>query len=202
MIELATRRRTIREFKRDPVNIDDVIYCIKVAVQAPSGANRQPWRFIIIDDPKLRGRVRKACEEEEKHFHKDAEADLKEWLKLKGITWRKAFLTEAPILLAVFSNQEMPYATESTWLAIGYLLLALEERGLSTVTYTPPYPERLRSLFSAPEGYTLETILPIGYPANHGSKKERETYQSFIYLNSWNRKYAAHTLTMKSLVKS
>ena len=187
-MDLATRRRTIREFKGDPVNIEDILYCIKVAVQAPSGANRQPWRFIIVDEPKLKERLREACEEEEKLFHRDAEADLKRWLKLKGITWRKAFLTEAPILLAVFSDQGTPYATESTWLAMGYLLLALEEKGLSTITYTPPYPERLRSLFSAPEGYTLETILPIGYPANHGSKKERRPYRSFIYRNSWNKR--------------
>lgn len=197
LIDLAARRRTIREFKEVPIGMDDVMYCIKVAIQAPSGANKQPWRFIVIDDPKLKKRLREACEKEEKVFHKDAGADLKEWLKLKGITWRKAFLTEAPILLAVFSNQEAPYATESTWLAIGYLLLALEERGLSTVTYTPPHPEKLRGLFSAPEGYKLETILPIGYPANHGPKKERRPYHSFIYRNSWNKKYTIHNSTTR-----
>lgn len=188
LMDLAARRRTVREFKGDPVSIEDILYCIKVAVQAPSGANRQPWRFILIEDPKLKERLREACEEEEKLFHKDVEADLRGWLKLKGITWRKTFLTEAPVLLAVFSNREMPYAKESTWLAIGYLLLALEEKGLSTVTYTPPYPERLRDLFSAPEEYALETILPIGHPANHGSKKERRLYQSFVYRNSWNKR--------------
>jgi len=183
--ELATRRKTTRIFNRTAVNLEDVLYCMRVAVQAPSGANRQPWRFIIVDDPKMKENVRAVCEEQEKRFHENVEAGLEQWFRSKNITWQKPFLTDAPLLLAVFSDHKMPYARESVWLAIGYIVLALEEKSLSTVTYTPSYPENVRTIFNAPEQYKLETILPIGYSADPKPKEERRPWQSFIYRNLW-----------------
>ena len=186
VIELATRRRTTRIFAKTPVNLDDVLYCIKAAVQAPSGANRQPWKFVLVDDPKEKERIRAECEEQEKRHHADVEPNLKQWFNSKNITWKKPFLTEAPTLLAVFSSQKMPYATESTWLAIGYVVLALEERSLSTLTYTPSYPENVRSVFDAPDEFKLEAILPIGYSADPKLKEPRRPFQSSVYRNLWN----------------
>ena len=186
VIKLATSRRTTRVFAKTPVTLEDVLYCVKVAVQAPSGANRQPWRFVLVDDPKTKERIRVACEEQEKRHHANVEANLKQWFNSKNITSQKPFLTEAPTLLAVFSNQKMPYATESTWLAIGYIILALEERSLSTLTYTPSYPENVRSMFNAPEEYKLEAILPIGYSADSKPKEPRRPLESSVYRNLWN----------------
>lgn len=188
VIDLATRRRTTRIFAKTPVEYEDVLYCVKAAAQAPSGANRQPWRFVLVDDPAMKERVRAACEEQEKRHHASVEASLRRWFMSKNITWQKPFLTEAPMLLAVFSNQEMPYATESTWLAIGYIILALEERSLSTLTYTPSYPENMRSVFKAPEEYALEAILPIGYSADSKPKEPRRPFQASLYRNLWNMK--------------
>jgi nitroreductase len=186
VIDLATRRRTTRRFAKTPVEFEDVLYCVKAAAQAPSGANRQPWRFVLVDDPEMKERVRAACEEQEKRHHASVEASLKQWFMSKNITWQKPFLTEAPMLLAVFSNQEMPYATQSTWLAIGYIILALEERSLSTLTYTPSYPENVRSVFKAPEEYALEAILPIGYSADSKLKEPRRPLQASLHRNLWN----------------
>jgi len=185
--QLATRRKTTRMFSSSPVSLDDVLYCIRVAVQAPSGANRQPWRFVVVDDPLMKEKVRAACEEQEKRLHETAETGLREWFRSKNITWQKPFLTVAPVLLAVFSDQKMPYATESTWLAIGYIILALEEKSLSTLTYTPSHPENVRTVFDAPEQYNLETILPIGHSADPKPKEERHDYRSLIYKNAWKR---------------
>jgi nitroreductase len=186
MIDLATRRRTTRVFANTPVTLDDVLYCIRVAVQAPSGANRQPWRFVLVDDPDEKKRIRAACEEQEKRHHAGVEATLKQWFNSKNITWQKPFLTEAPTLLAVFSSQKMPYATESTWLAIGYVILALEEKSLFTLTYTPSCPENVQSVFNAPDEYKLEAILPIGYSADPKPKEPRRPFQSSVYKNLWN----------------
>jgi nitroreductase len=186
VIELATRRRTTRVFAKSPVTLEDVLYCIKVAAQAPSGANRQPWRFVLVDDPKTRERIRAECEKQEKRHHANVELNLKQWFSSKNITWQKPFLTDAPVLLAVFSNQKMPYATESTWLAIGYIMLALEERSLSSLTYTPSYPENVRSVFNAPEEYKLEAILPIGCSADSKPKEPRRPFRSSVYRNLWN----------------
>jgi nitroreductase len=184
--ELAKRRRTTRVFSKTPIEFDDVLYCIEAAAQAPSGANRQPWRFVLVDDPKTKESIRAACEEQEKLHHASVEENLRQWFKSKNITWQKPFLTDAPMLLVVFSNQAMPYATESTWLAIGYLTLALEERSISTLTYTPSYPENVRPSFNAPEQYKLETILPLGYSADPKPKEPRRPLQSSLYRNAWN----------------
>lgn len=186
VFDLAARRRTTRIFAKTPVEFEDVIYCLKAAAQAPSGANRQPWRFVLVDDPRIRERVRAACEEQEKRHHASVETSLKQWFMSKNITWQKPFLTEAPMLLAVFSNQKMPYATQSTWLAIGYIMLALEERSLSTLTYTPSYPENVRSVFNAPEEYLLEAILPIGHSADSKPKEPRRPLQASLHRNLWN----------------
>jgi nitroreductase len=186
IVDLATRRRTTRLFAKTPVEFEDVLYSIKAAGQAPSGANRQPWRFVLVDDARMKVEIRAACEEQEKSHHASVEANLKQWFVSKNITWEKPFLTDAPILLAVFSNQEMPYASESTWLAIGYIILALEERSLSTLTYTPSYPENVRSVFNAPQEYKLETILPIGHSSDSKPKEPRRPFQSSVYRNLWN----------------
>jgi nitroreductase len=185
LARLATERRTARKFADRPVNQDDVLYCIEVATQAPSGANRQPWRFVVIDDPKLKEKVRTICEQQEKLFHENVEEDLREWFKRRNITWQKPFLTEAPVLVAVFSNRKMPYAIQSTWLAVGYMLLALEERSLATVTYTPSYPERVRQVFGASDEYRIEVILPIGYSADTKPKEKRLPIESLAYKNGW-----------------
>jgi len=184
--ELATRRKTARKFQRTSIDLKNVHYCVRAAAQAPSGANRQPWRFVLVDDEATKTRVRASCEEQEKRFHDKAETNLKDWFESKDITWQKQFLTDAPVLLAVFSNQKMPYATESTWLAVGYILLALEESSLSTLTYTPSYPENVRAMFGAPEEYRLETILPIGHSADTKPKEERRPFESLIHRNTWN----------------
>ncbi|WP_455281508.1 nitroreductase family protein [[Eubacterium] cellulosolvens] len=187
LFDLVKKRKTTRIFDSREVNPEDLFYCIKVAVQAPSGANRQPWRFMIIDDPLLRKELRKKCEEQEKIFHENVKAELKEWFRSKEIMWRKPHLTSAPSLLAIFSDQDMIYATESTWLAIGYILIAIEEKSLSTVTYTPPQPEGLRELFNTPENFNLETILPIGYSADPKQKEERQLTEMLICRNRWKK---------------
>ena len=184
-LDLIKKRSTTRIFDSREVNSEDLLYCIRVAIQAPSGANRQPWRFLIIDDPLLRKELREKCEEQEKIFHENVNAELKEWFRSKKIMWHKPHLTSAPSLLAIFSDQDMVYATESTWLAIGYILIAIEEKSLSTVTYTPPHPKGLRELFGSPENFRLETILPIGYSADPKEKEERQSTEKLIYRNRW-----------------
>ena len=185
VLNLATNRKTARAYKKKRINYEDIEYCIKAAAQAPSGANKQPWRFLLVDNEKLKARIRKSCEEQEKRFH-EIEENLRDWFKSRGITWEKQFLTDAPVLLLVFSNRKMPYATESAWLAIGYVLLALEERSLSTLTYTPSYSDKVRAAFGVPADYRLESILPIGHSADTKPKEDRLPAKSFVRRNRWN----------------
>lgn len=183
--DLATRRKTARKFSSKPVDLKDILRALEAACQAPSGANSQPWRFLIITDQHKKRRIREACEEGERKFHFKLEGGFKDWLDERNIHWRKPFLEEAPTLLIVFSDRQAPYSTESVWLAIGYILLVLEEAGLSTITYTPSYVDSVLKEIDPPEGLKLEVILPIGLPEDEKLKESRMNLDEVTFLNTW-----------------
>lgn len=184
---LAKRRKTVRKFSSRPVDWKEVIIAIKAACQAPSGANSQPWRFLIVTDTETKRRIRKACEQGEKEFYSKVNSELREWLLRRGLNWRKPFLEEAPLLTLIFSEKNAPYSIQSTWLAIGYILLVIEELGLGTVTYTPSITKGVLDVIDVPEDYRLEAILPIGFSADEKTKEQRFKLDEVTYLNSWGR---------------
>ncbi|MCE4616964.1 MAG: nitroreductase family protein [Desulfurococcales archaeon] len=187
VLELASKRRSIRKFMTTPVPLGDVFYAIKAALQAPSGANRQPWRFVVIGDSETKMRIREASEAWEKRFHESGSLPewFRKWLRERNITWEKPFLSEAPYLIAVFSRRGEPYARESTWLAIGYLLLALEEKGLASLTYTPANPNVLAKMIGTPRNYMLETIIPVGLAGEDKKKENRLSLREAVFINEW-----------------
>ena len=182
---LAKRRKTVRQFTSRPVDENEVITAVKTACQAPSGANAQPWRFIGVTDATRKRNIRKACEDGERAFYATVKGEWRAWLLARGFTWSKPFLEEAPLLLLVFSQENAPYAIPSVWLAIGYLLLAIEERGLGTVTYTPSSTQGVLDEMDIPEGWRLEVILPIGFSAEQHAKEPRRSLDEVLYINSW-----------------
>ena len=184
-LDLAKRRKTVRRFSSTPVNLKDVLVALEVACQAPSGANFQPWRFVIITDSQIKRRIREACERIEREFYSKVEGELREWLLARGFNWKKPFLEETPVLVLVLSETKAPYSTQSVWLAIGYVLLALEELGLGTVTYTPSTAKEVLDEVDIPDGFRLEAILPIGIPADEKSKEPRLGVDKVTYINSW-----------------
>jgi len=106
--------------------------------------------------------------------------DWKEWLNEKKLSHSKPYLENAPVLLVVFARNDISYSTESVWLAIGYMLLALEELGLTTVTYTPSDTRLVENVIEVPEGYRLEAILPIGRPGGDEPKQQRESVDTLV----------------------
>jgi nitroreductase len=185
--ELAKRRKTVRKFSGRKVSLEDILYCIETAKEAPSGMNAQPWRFLIISDREKKALIRKVCEEGERKFHERLKGELGRWVKEKGITWEKEFLESAPFLVLVFSNKKFRYFIQSVWLSIGYFLLALEEKGLATVTYTPPNLEDIKKLLNIPDNFRLETILPVGYSADEKKKEPRNTLEEVVFLEEWDK---------------
>lgn len=147
--------------------------------------NAQPWRFLLVTDAQQKKTIRMLCEKGEQEFHRKVKGALAGWLQEKGISWKKPFLEDAPALLLVFSSRGAPYPVHSTWLAVGYLLLALEERGISTVTYTPPHPEALRTNLEVPDEFRLEVILPLGYSADEKPKEERLPLEELVHVERW-----------------
>jgi len=188
---LAASRRSVRRFSSEDVSLRDVEYVLEVARRAPSGANRQPWRFLVVRDEGVKEMIRRVCEEVEKRFHEETDPSLRRWLKAKGITWEKPFLTEAPVLVLVFGRAGEPYWVESVWLAIGFMLLAIEELGYSTLTYTPSEVDWANDLLKVSKEYRLQAILPIGKPLERGGRQERLSLQEVAYLDRWGEGFPA-----------
>lgn len=179
--ELMKRRRTVREFSPDPAPFELIELAIRTAGVAPSGANQQPWRFVVISDPEIKRRIRLAAEEEERENYEKRFPD--EWLQALaalGTDWHKEFLEVAPYLIVVFKIdydvERLPdgserkikhyYVNESVGIACGMLLAALHNAGLVTLTHTPNPMSFLSEILQRPKNEKPYLIVPVGYPAD------------------------------------
>ena len=183
LLELAKSRKTVRRFRAEAPPREDLLYAIEVAKEAPSGMNAQPWHFLVVDEPKLKEEIRAACEAAERVFYGRVSGKWRQWLSERNFSPEKPFLSGAPYLILVFAKATAPFWLQSSWLAVGYLLLALEERGLGTVTYTPPDPKAIAKLVGAPTDYKLQTILPVGYPDDPKPKYPRKGLREVTSFN-------------------
>lgn len=172
--EECQRRRSVREFSEKAVSRELLETLIMTAGTAPSGANRQPWKFIVVTDPVLKKSIREAAEKEEKESYEQRMTD--QWLqdlKILGTDWHKEFLEKAPALIVVFAvNYENEqegihknyYVKESVGIAVGVLLTAIHHAGLVTLTHTPSPMNFLQDILERPENEKPFLLLPIGYP--------------------------------------
>ena len=174
----VSSRRSVRDFSSDDFPIDIIKNCIKSASTAPSGANKQPWHFVIVKDPKIKRKIRKAAEIEEKEFYGGRAP--KEWLddlNQFGTDWNKPFLEEAPYLIVIFSkkfdinddgtNTKNYYVSESVGIASGLLLTALHNAGLVTLTHTPSPMAFLSDILNRPPSDKPYLIIPVGFPSEN-----------------------------------
>ena len=173
--EIITRR-TVREFSDRIVPIDIINNCIKTAASAPSGANKQPWQFVVVKDSGIKAKIREAAEKEEKEFY--GHRATKEWLEdlnQFGTDWHKPFLDIAPYLIVVFrkiydlendgTQRKNYYVNESVGIASGFLLAALHHAGLITLTHTPSPMNFLGEILNRPKNERAFLLIPVGYPA-------------------------------------
>jgi nitroreductase len=167
------RRRSVREFSPEPIPLDAVARCIEAAGQAPSGANKQPWSFVLVTDPELKRRIRGAAEEEERSFY-NARAPRR-WLEdlaALGTDEHKPFLEIAPALIVVFGQRHGQdadtrhyYVNESVGIAVGFLLAALHHAGFATLTHTPSPMKFLGEVLERPKNERAYVLIPVGFPA-------------------------------------
>ena len=173
--EIITRR-TVREFSDRIVPIDIINNCIKTAASAPSGANKQPWQFVVVRDSGIKTKIREAAEKEEKEFY--GHRATKEWLEdlnQFGTDWHKPFLEIAPYLIVIFrkiydleddgTQRKNYYVNESVGIASGFLLAALHHAGLITLTHTPSPMNFLGEILNRPKNEKAFLLIPVGYPA-------------------------------------
>lgn len=172
-LERVRTRRSVRAFSTDPIPLDVVERCIEAAAQAPSGANKQPWTFVLVTDPEVKRSIRVAAEKEEAAFYGGRASER--WLDdLKPLNTgpEKPFLEEAPALIAVFAQRHGSkvgdrhyYVSESVGIAVGILLAALHDAGLGTLTHTPSPMRFLSEVLERPKGEQAYVLIPVGYPA-------------------------------------
>jgi nitroreductase len=189
-------RRTVRQFSRRPVPRDVIEDCLKSAGTAPSGANLQPWHFVVVGDPAIKATIRQAAEREEYEFyHHRAPPEWLEALAPLGTDEHKPYLETAPWLIAVFgqrygvtaSGRRVPhyYVTESVGIATGFLIAALHHAGLVTLTHTPSPMGFLNEVLGRPPSERPFLLLVAGYPADDArvpaiGKKRLEEIATFI----------------------
>ena len=174
--EFMKSRRTIRDFSDKEVPQEIIDNCLKTAATAPSGANQQPWHFVVIRDASIKTQIRKAAEAEERDFYAGRAGDA--WLEALeplGTNAEKPFLEKAPVLIAVFeqkytidargSKNKHYYAKESVGIATGMLIAALHNVGLVALTHTPSPMNFLTKILNRPEGEKPFLLLVVGHPA-------------------------------------
>jgi nitroreductase len=169
------RRRTVREFADRPVPREIIENCIRAAGTAPSGANMQPWRFVVVSDTDTKKKIRAAAEEVERDFYTRRAPDY--WLKALaplGTDQNKPYLETAPYVIVIFSVRYTEaddgerlhhyYLAESVGISTGILITALHQAGLATLTHTPAPMAFLRDLLGRPKSETPFMVLVAGYP--------------------------------------
>ena len=169
-------RRTVRQFSERPVAREVIEYCLRAASSAPSGANMQPWKFVVVSDPDLKLQIRKVAEQEEHEFYtRRATPEWLEALAPLGTDEHKPYLETAPYLIAIFVERygKLPdgrkvkhyYAVESVGIATGILITALHHAGLASLTHTPSPMGFLNEILERPENEKPFLLLVVGHPA-------------------------------------
>ena len=171
-----SRRRSVRDFSSEPVSLEIIKNCIKAAGTSVSGANLQPWQFVVVGDEQIKHTIRLGAEEEERKFYQSKAPE--EWLDALaplGTDANKPFLDDAPWLIAIFQKRygigpdggrvKHYYATESVGIATGILITAIHNAGLACLTHTPSPMGFLNQILDRPSNERPFVLLVVGYPA-------------------------------------
>lgn len=175
-LDAMRTRRSVRHFASDPVAAELVENALRAAGSAPSGANQQPWTFVVISDHETKRKIREAAEHEERLLYEErASVEYLQAIEPIGTDAVKPHLTDAPILIAVFEQawqfdeagekRKHYYVRESVGIAVGFLLTALHISGLATLTHAPSPMGFLKTILDRPENERPFLLIPIGYPA-------------------------------------
>ena len=184
-LELMRTRRSVRHFSSEPVPWELIENALKTAATAPSGANQQPWTFVLVSDPEVKRRLREGAEAEEHEFYERRATP--EWLEAIapiGTDWIKTHITDAPYVIVVFEQAWRPgddgekikhyYVRESVGIAVGFLLAALQAAGLCALTHTPSPMRFLGEILGRPENERPFILIPVGYPAEDAEVPDLE----------------------------
>ena len=174
-LALMQTRRSIRHFSPEPVEPELIENAIRTAGSAPSGANQQPWTFVVVTSEQTKRALREAAEREEKLLYRERASDeYLEAIRPIGTNAVKPHVTDAPVLIVVFEQpwrledgekRKHYYVRESVGIAVGLLIASLHAAGLAALTHAPSPMGFLKDILGRPENERPFLLIPVGYPA-------------------------------------
>lgn len=193
--DLLKTRHSTRDFADRPVPLDVIRQCLLTAGRAPSGANQQPWHFVVVTDPEIKHKIRLAAEEEERAFYTQRASE--EWLNALtplGTDADKSFIDRAGCLIVIFGQSygldadgnkiKHYYTQESVGIATGFLIAALHNAGLACLTHTPSPMNFLAEILHRPKNERAFLNLVVGYPAHDAQVPlhalEKKAFEEFV----------------------
>ena len=191
-LKMISSRKTVREFSDRNVPMSIIKNILISASNAPSGANKQPWHFVVVRDPGLKKKIRIAAEKEEKEFYSNKAPDS--WLEdlnQFNTDWNKPFLEKAPVLIVVFrqsyadlgsTKKKNYYVNESVGIACGVLLAAIHNAGLVALTHTPSPMRFLEMILERPKNEKAFLLIPVGYPDENAKvpSLKKKSYKEIV----------------------
>lgn len=190
-------RHSIRDFADRPIPKEVLEACLLAAGRAPSGANQQPWHFVVVTNKSLKHQIRLAAEEEERAFYQQRASE--EWLSALGPLGTdadKSFIDKAAALIVIFAQHyglsedgnkvKHYYVQESVGIATGFLIAALHHAGLACLTHTPSPMNFLAEILERPKNERAFLNLVVGYPAEDARvplhATEKKAFKDFVSL--------------------
>ena len=205
LYQLMSQRRSVRQFSSEAVSRKLIELAIATASTAPSGAHRQPWRFVAVSDSEIKRRIRAAAEAEERQSYEGGRMPP-EWLEALaplGTDWHKPYLETVPWIVVVFEEiygrkadggrRKNYYVKESVGIACGLFVVALHNMGLATLTHTPSPMGFLSEILGRPENEKPYVLFPIGYPADDATVPDLRR-KSLDEVANWDPRTSAHEI--------
>lgn len=160
--EVIKTRKSIRDYEDTPVPEDKLLRVIEAARLAPSGSNRQAWKFIVVRDNKRRQKLAQAAE-------------------------RQTFVGKAPVVIAAVSTIPelvmicgVPACVVDLSIAVDHITLAATDEGLGTCWIGAFSQEAARDILNIPDKYQIIALLPLGYPKQPGRPKVRKSLDEIV----------------------
>lgn len=161
VFEAIKGRRSVRGFKDEPVPEEALSKILEAARIAPSAANRQEYKFIVVKDEKVRKELSVACR-------------------------NQTFVGEASVVIVgCATNPSRRYSFVDVAIALDHMTLVAHSLGLGTCWIGAFTEDEVKKLLNIPEQASVVCILPVGVPAREGAMRGRKSREDLFPLNKW-----------------
>ncbi|HMA54136.1 MAG TPA: nitroreductase family protein [Acidobacteriota bacterium] len=200
--EAIARRRTVRQFRPEPVPGEAIRRALDAGLKAPCNAHLKSWQFTLLRDRErrlravaggLKARDMKDRDEIERFVARFSDEELKSVYR-RSLPVQLSMMLEAPEVLVVCYKMK-PLAEcdtlfelnplASVWMSIENIMLALAAEGLFGCTYTPYDSQGLKDVLEVPPGYQVAAVIPFGFPRPEPERQAAENLDERLHIDVW-----------------